>query len=148
MKNCKIIQVIKTIIYLFIYFQSSDSDEDDSNNEEENEEHVPDNTVSNVSNEKTEINEKENEKNLTKDIGKETISTKSNNKQESKQSVEIQQQNVSKIHTPAVFIPVNRKSEIQAARLKLPVVAEEQVIVETINENPIVIITGETGSGV
>lgn len=129
-------------------FESSgSSDEDDSNNEE-NEEHVPDNTASNVSNEKTEINEKEGEKNLTKDVNKETISTKLNNKRESKQSVEIRQQNVPKIHTPAVFIPVNRKSEIQAARLKLPVVAEEQVIVETINENPIVIITGETGSGV
>ncbi|XP_011057226.1 PREDICTED: probable ATP-dependent RNA helicase kurz [Acromyrmex echinatior] len=128
-------------------FESSgSSDEDDSNNEE-NEEHVPDNTASNVSNEKTEINEKEGEKNLTKDVNKETISTKLNNKRESKQSVEIRQQNVPKIHTPAVFIPVNRKSEIQAARLKLPVVAEEQVIVETINENPIVIITGETGSG-
>ena len=56
-------------------------------------------------------------------------------------------QQTPKIHTPAVFIPVNRKSEIQVARLKLPVVAEEQVIVETINENPIVIVTGETGSG-
>ncbi|XP_076756292.1 putative ATP-dependent RNA helicase kurz [Xylocopa sonorina] len=48
---------------------------------------------------------------------------------------------------PAVFVTLHRKAEIQAARLKLPVVAEEQVIVETINENPVVIITGETGSG-
>jgi len=44
-------------------------------------------------------------------------------------------------------VPLSRKPEIQAARLKLPVVAEEQLIVETINDNPIVIITGETGSG-
>jgi len=44
-------------------------------------------------------------------------------------------------------VPLNRKPEIQVARLKLPVVAEEQLIVETINDNPIVIITGETGSG-
>ncbi|KAI4504513.1 hypothetical protein M0802_000063 [Mischocyttarus mexicanus] len=49
--------------------------------------------------------------------------------------------------TPAVFVTLNRKEEIQAARLKLPVVADEQVIVETINENSVVIITGETGSG-
>ena len=48
---------------------------------------------------------------------------------------------------PAVFVTVQRKPEIQAARLKLPVVAEEQVIVEAINDNPVVIITGETGSG-
>ncbi|XP_011697160.1 PREDICTED: probable ATP-dependent RNA helicase kurz [Wasmannia auropunctata] len=45
------------------------------------------------------------------------------------------------------IVGFERKPEIQAARLKLPVVAEEQIIVETINDNPIVIITGETGSG-
>lgn len=49
--------------------------------------------------------------------------------------------------TPATFVILERKLEIQAARLKLPVVAEEQAIIETINENPVVIITGETGSG-
>lgn len=49
--------------------------------------------------------------------------------------------------TPATFVILERKPEIQAARLKLPVVAEEQAIIETINENPVVIITGETGSG-
>uniref|UniRef100_A0A8D2P7R4 Activating signal cointegrator 1 complex subunit 3 n=1 Tax=Zosterops lateralis melanops TaxID=1220523 RepID=A0A8D2P7R4_ZOSLA len=48
---------------------------------------------------------------------------------------------------PAVFIPVDRTPEIQEARLKLPILAEEQVVMEAINENPIVIICGETGSG-
>ena len=48
---------------------------------------------------------------------------------------------------PSVFVALQRDPEIQAARLKLPVVAEEQVIVEAINENPVVIVTGETGSG-
>ncbi|XP_030316304.1 probable ATP-dependent RNA helicase DHX37 [Calypte anna] len=48
---------------------------------------------------------------------------------------------------PAVFIPVDRTPEIQEARLKLPILAEEQVIMEAISENPIVIICGETGSG-
>lgn len=48
---------------------------------------------------------------------------------------------------PAVFVSVDRKPEIQEARLKLPILAEEQEIVEAINENPVVIITGETGSG-
>ncbi|XP_010083530.1 PREDICTED: probable ATP-dependent RNA helicase DHX37, partial [Pterocles gutturalis] len=48
---------------------------------------------------------------------------------------------------PAVFIPVDRSPEIQEARLKLPILAEEQVIMEAITENPIVIICGETGSG-
>lgn len=47
----------------------------------------------------------------------------------------------------ALFVMLQRKPEIQAARLKLPIVAEEQIIMEVINENPVVIITGETGSG-
>lgn len=98
-----------------------------------------------MANKVAEINKKKDKKNLMKDVEKETILVKS---QESKKSVkEVQQRNVPKVSTPAVFVPVNRKPDIQAARLKLPVVAEEQVIVETINENPIVIITGETGSG-
>uniref|UniRef100_A0A8C3VAJ7 Activating signal cointegrator 1 complex subunit 3 n=1 Tax=Catharus ustulatus TaxID=91951 RepID=A0A8C3VAJ7_CATUS len=48
---------------------------------------------------------------------------------------------------PAVFVPVDRSPEMQEARLKLPILAEEQVVMEAINENPIVIICGETGSG-
>ncbi|XP_062814503.1 probable ATP-dependent RNA helicase DHX37 [Anolis carolinensis] len=48
---------------------------------------------------------------------------------------------------PAVFIPVDRTPEIQEARLKLPILAEEQVIMEAIQENSVVIICGETGSG-
>lgn len=137
--------MVKVIKYC-IYFQPSNSStEDESDNKEENEPLVLDNTATSVSSKKSEINEKTDEKNLTKDVEKKT-SAKS---QESKKLTEkVEQQNVvPKVHTPAVFISVNRKPEIQAARLKLPVVAEEQVIVETINENPIVIITGETGSG-
>ncbi|PKK25983.1 DEAH (Asp-Glu-Ala-His) box polypeptide 37, partial [Columba livia] len=48
---------------------------------------------------------------------------------------------------PAVFVPVDRSPEIQEARLKLPILDEEQVIMEAISENPIVILCGETGSG-
>ncbi|XP_033947271.1 probable ATP-dependent RNA helicase DHX37 isoform X2 [Pseudochaenichthys georgianus] len=48
---------------------------------------------------------------------------------------------------PAVFIPVNRLPEIQEARLKLPVLAEEQLIMEAVRENPFIVICGETGSG-
>ncbi|XP_044261323.1 probable ATP-dependent RNA helicase kurz [Tribolium madens] len=48
---------------------------------------------------------------------------------------------------PAVFVDVIRDEEIQKSRLKLPILAEEQQIMETINENPVVIIAGETGSG-
>ncbi|XP_044050991.1 probable ATP-dependent RNA helicase DHX37 [Siniperca chuatsi] len=48
---------------------------------------------------------------------------------------------------PAIFVPVDRLPEIQEARLKLPVLAEEQVIMEAVRENPCVVICGETGSG-
>lgn len=48
---------------------------------------------------------------------------------------------------PAVFILVNRNPKIQEDRLKLPILAEEQSVVEAISENPVVILAGETGSG-
>ena len=48
---------------------------------------------------------------------------------------------------PAVFMEVMRDPEIQAARLQLPILAEEQVVMEAIKENEVVIICGETGSG-
>ncbi|XP_033828283.1 probable ATP-dependent RNA helicase DHX37 [Periophthalmus magnuspinnatus] len=54
---------------------------------------------------------------------------------------------IKKDSEPAIFIPVERTPEIQEARLKLPVMAEEQVIMEAIKENPCVVICGETGSG-
>lgn len=46
-------------------------------------------------------------------------------------------------HKPTVYIHVERSKEIQAARLKLPILSEEQVIMETINENSIIILTGK-----
>ncbi|KAF2218753.1 P-loop containing nucleoside triphosphate hydrolase protein, partial [Elsinoe ampelina] len=42
---------------------------------------------------------------------------------------------------------VNRSEQIQEARLKLPVVQEEQKIMEAIHHNPITIVCGATGSG-
>ena len=48
---------------------------------------------------------------------------------------------------PAVFVEIKRDPEIQAARLQLPILAEEQGVMEAINENDVVIICGETGSG-
>ena len=36
---------------------------------------------------------------------------------------------------------------LQAQRLALPILAEEQVVMETISENHVTIIAGETGSG-
>ncbi|XP_077015676.1 putative ATP-dependent RNA helicase DHX37 isoform X2 [Tamandua tetradactyla] len=48
---------------------------------------------------------------------------------------------------PAVFVPVDRSPEIQEERLKLPILSEEQVIMEAVAEHPVVIVCGETGSG-
>lgn len=42
---------------------------------------------------------------------------------------------------------IDRPADIQAARLGLPVVAEEQRIMEAIHNNSCVVICGETGSG-
>lgn len=48
---------------------------------------------------------------------------------------------------PAVFVPVDRTEEVQVARLKLPILSEEQVIMEMIREHSITVLSGETGSG-
>ena len=47
----------------------------------------------------------------------------------------------------AVSVEVVRSPDIQEARLGLPVVAEEQKIMEAIYNNPVVVIWGATGSG-
>jgi len=44
-------------------------------------------------------------------------------------------------------IPINRTSEIIKSRSKLPIIGEEQVIMEAISENDVIIVVGETGSG-
>ncbi|XP_037672932.1 probable ATP-dependent RNA helicase DHX37 isoform X2 [Choloepus didactylus] len=48
---------------------------------------------------------------------------------------------------PAIFVPVDRCPKMQEERLKLPILSEEQVIMEAVAEHPIVIVCGETGSG-
>ena len=44
-------------------------------------------------------------------------------------------------------IVINRPQDVEEARLLLPIVSEEQPIMEAIMFNPVVIICGETGSG-
>jgi ATP-dependent RNA helicase DHX37/DHR1 len=45
------------------------------------------------------------------------------------------------------FTSFFRTAEIQSMREKLPILAEEQPIMEAIRENDVVILVGETGSG-
>ncbi|KAF3925907.1 hypothetical protein ABW20_dc0105178 [Dactylellina cionopaga] len=44
-------------------------------------------------------------------------------------------------------IAVHRKEDIQAQRLELPIVGDEQRIMETIHNNSVTVLCGETGSG-
>jgi len=122
--------------------QSSDSDNECDDDNESN------NKASDVLNVTAHdiTNETNDEKSLPKNVDEKTIPTKSQEVNKPEKIVQKQNNNLN-IRIPAVFVPVNRKQEIQSVRLKLPIVAEEQIIVETINENPVVIITGETGSG-
>lgn len=46
---------------------------------------------------------------------------------------------------PTKHIEVKREPKIQVARLKLPILGEEQRVMELINENEILIVAGETG---
>ncbi|SMR46670.1 unnamed protein product [Zymoseptoria tritici ST99CH_3D1] len=50
-------------------------------------------------------------------------------------------------YRPATAVVVPRSEEVQAARLELPVVQDEQKIMEAIHNNPIVVVCGATGSG-
>jgi ATP-dependent RNA helicase DHX37/DHR1 len=63
----------------------------------------------------------------------------------------IEEQDAQAIMTaqPAIHIPIRRRPEISDTRAQLPVMREEQAIVEAINEAPgnCVLICGETGSG-
>lgn len=48
---------------------------------------------------------------------------------------------------PTIYVPVNRRPEIIESRIKLPIISEEQGIMEAIRYNDVTIICGETGSG-
>ncbi|PWY98008.1 P-loop containing nucleoside triphosphate hydrolase protein [Testicularia cyperi] len=50
-------------------------------------------------------------------------------------------------HRRVTHVEVQRSEDLTLARLRLPVVAEEDNIVRTIMENPVTVICGETGSG-
>uniref|UniRef100_A0A665X7U3 Activating signal cointegrator 1 complex subunit 3 n=1 Tax=Echeneis naucrates TaxID=173247 RepID=A0A665X7U3_ECHNA len=117
------------------------SDDDDEEEEEENEE-------VNKSTEMGEAKETKSPSQETEDKQRdkeEELKTKQDG--ESEKKVSDQKVQSKKPSEPAVFIPVDRLPEIQEARLKLPVLAEEQVIMEAVRENPCVVICGETGSG-
>lgn len=48
---------------------------------------------------------------------------------------------------PLRHVVVERPSDLQEARMQLPVVSEEDAVLRTIFENPVTVLCGETGSG-
>jgi ATP-dependent RNA helicase DHX37/DHR1 len=64
------------------------------------------------------------------------------------ESITKTQENLSKTSSRKLkSVSVTRPLDIQESRMQLPIIAEEQPIMETIMFNPVVIICGETGSG-
>ncbi|XP_030379655.1 probable ATP-dependent RNA helicase kurz [Scaptodrosophila lebanonensis] len=80
------------------------------------------------------------------DAGKETIAPQPPQVKKLKPKTAAKQGILAPAHK-TIYVPVHRTDEVQAARHKLPILAEEQQVMEAINENPIVIVAGETGSG-
>ncbi|XP_030272481.1 putative ATP-dependent RNA helicase DHX37 [Sparus aurata] len=115
---------------------SEDDDDDEQMDKEENQ------TTETSDSEKTLSLSQEDKR----DVKEEQQKTEEDEQKEKKTSDQEKDQK-KKLSQPAVFIPVDRSPEIQEARLKLPVLAEEQVIMEAVRENPCVVICGETGSG-
>uniref|UniRef100_A0A669F3P0 RNA helicase n=1 Tax=Oreochromis niloticus TaxID=8128 RepID=A0A669F3P0_ORENI len=128
-------------------------EDDDDDDEEQKAEESSDVDTSSDEDE----DEQEDEVNNTTDMSecKETSSVCQETKREVKveqdgekeKKISDQEKVQKKPSEPAIFIPVDRSPEVQEARLKLPVLAEEQVIMEAVRENPSIVICGETGSG-
>lgn len=72
---------------------------------------------------------------------------KTNNKKKNKDfdKKEIKVEKKPLLEHSTVHVEVKRDPKIQVARLKLPILGEEQRIMELINENEFLIVAGETG---
>ncbi|XP_041793874.1 probable ATP-dependent RNA helicase DHX37 [Chelmon rostratus] len=121
--------------------ESSDVDtsSDDDDKEEEEDKKVNEATEMSESKETTSPCHEDKE-----EVKEEQLKTEQDGQKKTSDQEKVQHKEPSQ---PAIFIPVDRSPEIQEARLKLPVLAEEQVIMEAVRENPCVVICGETGSG-
>lgn len=117
---------------------SSSSDESDVEEEKETEE-----SKANVEGEISEVQEVQEDS--TQEPKPDLSSTNSKGVQQVEERAN--EQHKDKPVKPAVYLNLNRLAEIQASRLKLPILAEEQAIMEAINENLVTVIVGATGSG-
>ncbi|XP_037974643.2 probable ATP-dependent RNA helicase kurz [Plutella xylostella] len=124
---------------------ANDNDDDDEpevieNGVAENNTQLPKETKSiEVSNVETE--------NPSNDKGTKVSRTDSPKKSEDKNVIEIKEEKKPLLAHPTQHVEVKRDPKIQIARLKLPILGEEQRVMELINENEFLIVAGETGSG-
>lgn len=63
------------------------------------------------------------------------------------QAVQKEQQRRATSNPQTKAVQVNRSDDVRASRILLPILAEEQRVVEAILLHPVVVICGETGSG-
>ncbi|XP_035668851.1 probable ATP-dependent RNA helicase DHX37 [Branchiostoma floridae] len=130
--------------------ESSDSDLDDNNETEicnKNREEITSIEREQVEKEDSDIvkyDEKTAEECYTGKKGSDDVANTQRKKDEKAQSTGKRERRDS---TPAVYVPVERRPDIQESRLQLPILAEEQVLMEAIKDNPVVVVCGETGSG-
>ncbi|XP_028166537.1 probable ATP-dependent RNA helicase kurz [Ostrinia furnacalis] len=125
----------------------SSDEEDSSESELEGEPEVVETPVEILDVEKESKNEPETKTEPTKieDVEK-NIQNKSK-KKDKKPTEEVKVEKKPLLQHPTMHIEVKRDPKIQVARLKLPILGEEQRIMELVNENEFLIIAGETGSG-
>lgn len=143
-----------TVVRLGDMSSSEESDEDEENEErEEEEENAEDNQGTengdaSIEEKDEEVEEEENveegkkeDEATDKDTGEDPKAIEEGEKPKEGKKAQIVPAK------PAVFVMLNRSAEVQANRLKLPILSEEQTIMEAINENPVTVIVGATGSG-
>ncbi|XP_059379339.1 probable ATP-dependent RNA helicase DHX37 [Carassius carassius] len=118
-----------------------DDDDDDEERSEKSETSEEDDA------EASDSSEEEEEKTAEEKPTEELIEKETDVKEEKKDKEVKEETQKKEDCKPAVFIPVDRLPEIQEARLRLPILAEEQVIMEAVRENECVVLCGETGSG-
>ncbi|KAJ8712729.1 hypothetical protein PYW08_008033 [Mythimna loreyi] len=129
----------------------SDSDEPELINGSDSKEIQTQATVDKVeiaeADNKPELPETDISKNGTIIIEDDTKTSKKNNDSSKKIEKKIKVEKKLLLEHPTVHVEVKRDPKIQVARLKLPILGEEQRIMELINENEFLIVAGETGSG-
>ncbi|KPJ11577.1 putative ATP-dependent RNA helicase kurz [Papilio machaon] len=124
--------------------ESTDDDESESSPDEDDDEEVVNGEVN--ENEEVSTNDVEIIENLPETTENETKTAEKEAPIEEKPVIVVKEQKKALLEHPTVHIDVKRDPKIQVARLKLPILGEEQRIMELVNENEFVIVAGETGA--